>query len=190
MMVSDIKTAMLAHIRKNWPSAKPSLMKWTIGGILTSIPEFLVCKIPPSEDYNSWVYISVGASKFLNAQGEHLEFALVAPYDSAEHIETLAMVAHFHSDPNFRLELGSVVDIGHSWVENSKCDHLLLDLPYFKGANFENLVVDKHCVRVLWLVPISKSEYNYIEKNGIDAFQDVLEQQKIRVSDPFRDTLF
>jgi len=189
-MIANIKTAIATHVKENWPKADFSFVKWTVGGILDSIPDFVVCIISPSQDNKSWIYISVGASNFINKQGEHIEFVLVAPYDSPEHIETLAMVANYHSDPNFRLELGSVVAIGRGWVESSKCDHLMLDLPYFKGPDLEELMVNKHIVRILWLVPISKSEYNYLKTNGKQALEEELERNKVRVTDPFRKILF
>lgn len=189
-MEANIKTAITMHVKENWPNAEFNFVKWTVGGILVSIPDFVVCKISPSQDNKSWIYISIGASKFINEKGEHLEFVLVAPYDSPEHIETLAMVANYHSDPKFRLELGSVVAIGRGWVENSKCDHLMLDLPFFKGPELEVVNINKHAVRILWLVPISKSEYGYLETYGKQALEDELERNRVRVTDPFRKTLF
>ena len=183
------KDGIKAHISKNWPDAEQELFSWTVGGIVQSNPDFRVCRIAPSGANKSWIYVSIGASKYINTKGEHLEFCLLSPKDGPEHIETLAMVAHYHSNPSFRLELGSVVEIGDGWVEGSKCDHLLVSLPYFKGPAFEQCSINNHLIRMLWLVPITRQEFTYLQQNGLEALESEFEEKKIRITDPFRESV-
>lgn len=182
--IDDIK----AHIKKNWPNASQDFFSWEKGGIKQSNPNFQVCRVSPSIDNQSWVYTSIGSSYYLNDTQEHLEFSILAPKDDPIHIETLAMVTHYHSNPAFRLKLGSVVEIGQGWVDGSKCDHLLVSLPYFKGPQFENCYIDNHLIRMLWLVPITKQEFDYMKKNGQEALESIFEDKKIRITDPFRES--
>lgn len=189
-MIYKFKNEIKAHIGKIWPDAKQELFSWTIGGIVESNPDFRVCRLSPSKDSKSWIYISIGASTYLNGKGEHLEFALLSPTDAPDHIETLAMVTHYHSNPLLRLELGSIIDIGQGWVKGSECDHLLVSFPYFKGREFERCMVDNHLIRILWLVPITKEEAIFCQKNGIDSLESEFEKKQIRITNPFRSSVF
>ena len=81
------------------------------------------------------VYVSVGASGVAGVPRR--EFLLMAPASWRGHVETLAMVAHFHSSPAHVLDAGSVVEIGRSWVPGSAADCLSVSLPYAQGPAFE-----------------------------------------------------
>lgn len=72
----------------------------------------------------------------------------------------------------------------------SECDHLLVSLPYFKGAEFEKCVVDNHLVRMLWLVPITKQESIFSQRKGVDALESEFEKKRVRITDPFRASVF
>lgn len=59
-----------------------------------------------------------------------LEFYIDSPVESPLHVETLAMVARYHSFSQHRLSHGSVLNIGRPWVEGSEKSHLLVTWPY------------------------------------------------------------
>lgn len=185
-MSVELTAGIKKHIASTWPDAKQELFSWTEGAILNSNPNFKVCRVAPCKSSRSWVYISLGASTYINKKGEHLEFAILSPRENPRHIETLFMLAHYHSNPDYRLEVGSIVRIGREWFEGSECDHLLISLPYFKGPDFEECLVDEHLIRMLWVIPVTKAEAEYCEEYGLDALESQFEINKVKVLDPFR----
>jgi len=185
---SKIKNDICKHLKKIFPESEQEILKWSVGGIVNSIPDFIVCRLKQSNENKSWIYVSMGASKFLNKISEHIEFVLLAPFEDERLVEVLAMVSHYHSNSEYRLQLGSIINIGQGWVDGSDCDHLLVSLPYFKGQDFEQCLIEKHLVRLLWLIPITDKEHSFARDNGVEALEEIFESKNTRITDPFRDS--
>lgn len=132
------------------------------------------------------MYATVGSC--LAEEKSHIkhEFVIFAPFENDTHINTLAMLAYFHADERYRLDIGSVVEIGEPWLNGSRCDHFLISLPYPIGPKFEWLETSYGCVQFLWAVPITKSEAEFKQANGLEALEAKFDEQAIDYLDPTR----
>ncbi len=105
-----------SHLEMVWPGSSITPFQWTLGPIGESLPGFNVLRVSPRSEGEPWVYVSNGAARVECVSGERYEFFLLAPRESPAHVETLAMVSNFHSDPRCRLHIGKTIDIGRPSV--------------------------------------------------------------------------
>ncbi len=175
------------HITGFWPHHSKELFLWELGPINEVLPEFQVCRISPQSQRDPWVYVSIGVSD-VTVEGEYaVEFVLLAPDDNARHIETMAMVAHYHATMANKLDLGQIVNSGRPWLGDSKCDHLLVSLPYPFGPSLEWCQGGpSKKIRFLWLLPITPSEVAYAEGFGVELLEQRFDEEEIEEVDPQR----
>lgn len=167
---TDAKQVIRSHIHSFWPDRRKEYFSWTLGPIGHTLPSFSVCRVSPNTPLEPWIYLSVGAWEV--KRNEHFEFFLMSPTEEALHVETLAMVANFWADPRYELHVGKVLDIGRPWLEGSPCDHLLISLPYPFGPKLEVCrVSNEMTVRFLWLLPIHRSEAEFLREKGLEALE-------------------
>lgn len=88
-----------------------------------------VLAVAPGDGEENWLYASCGGSGIPHV--EPCEFVVVSPVEEALHVELLSWLVNYHADSQTGLGIGSIVDIGRPWLENSLCDHLLIAAPYF-----------------------------------------------------------
>ncbi len=97
------------------------------------------------------------------------------------------MLATFHADNQYHLDLGSTVNVGRGWLEGSNYDHLLVSLPYPYGPNLETCVINQDLtVRYLWLLPINADENRYLKEAGLEALEQRFDDAEIDALDPNR----
>lgn len=96
------------------------------------------------------------------------------------------MLANFHADQRYRLDLGKVVGIGDPWMEGSACDHLLVSLPYPYGPKLEWLRLPDTCIRFLWLMPVTAREGAFAELNGAEELEKKFDTAKPDYINPKR----
>ena len=192
---SRIVTAMQPHlteaVRKHfatyWRGHEQEDFVWTLGPIAERLPGFRVRRIAPSGPEDPWIYATLGAS---SAPGPgHTEFILLSPSENPRHVETLTMVAGLHADPQYRLSVGSTIDIGRPWFEGAVADHLLVSLPYPFGPELEHCHNSEHRIRVLWLVPITAAEAAYARSTQLEKFEELLESSGVDVLSPSRPSI-
>ncbi|HEY1067112.1 MAG TPA: suppressor of fused domain protein [Pirellulales bacterium] len=175
-----------SHLRNFWPDREQRLFSWDRGPILQTLPNFRVCRVTPPT-LESWAYVSVGASVVAMDATYTLEFLLLAPYEDARHVETLAMIAWHHAAG--ALDWGRIVNLGQPWLDDSACDHVLVSLPYPYGPEFEWCCPGddegKH-IRFLWLLPITAGEAKFAYANGVEALEQLFDQHTINSVDPHR----
>jgi hypothetical protein len=135
------------------------------------------------------VYVTVGAWEATADDAHGTEFFLLSPTEDPRQVELLAMVANLHADARYRLRVGSTMNIGRPWMENSAADHLLVSLPYPYGPALERCELRERHVRFLWLVPITAAEANLVRSHGTEALERLLEQGKVDVISPGRRSL-
>ena len=95
MTNGDVYAALDHHVSAFWPNNTQEAFTWDKGPISDRIPGFHVRRVTPNAATEPWVYVSIGASTVVNKYGN--EYFILSPIESARHIETLAMVAHFQS---------------------------------------------------------------------------------------------
>lgn len=114
----------------------------------------------------------------------------MSPEENARHVETLAMLANFHADEKYKMNVGKSIDIGHGWMAGSLCDHLLISLPYPIGPEFETCEVDSLLTaKFFWLLPITKTEHMYLKTHGLESLEQIFDEVEIDFLDPQRDSV-
>lgn len=186
-MTSETSRCLEAHIASFWPGRGTDDLTWNLGPIRASLPNFRVRGLAPREEGDYWAYVTIGASETTESLGAGKEFLLLSPSETPRHIETLAMLAHFNSLPQHRLDFGEVIKIGRPWLEGSGCDWLYMSVPYTVPREFQYCTTpDGGGARFLWAVPVYASEAAYMRSSTAEAFERYLEQSNVDVLDPNR----
>ena len=139
----------LSHLQKFWKHHDIKGFTWALGRIVEELPDSQVFQVIPNHADEPWVYVSSGIGPFLGQ-----EFFIVSPFETPEHIETLAMLASASMHYPDQFQLGKTVNIGRPWVEQSSFQHFLISLPYPYGQELEYM----DNVRFFWLLPITHQE--------------------------------
>ncbi|MFB6818367.1 suppressor of fused domain protein [Streptomyces sp. NPDC056347] len=179
-------SAIEGHVRSFWDGHIVESASWERGPIRERVPQFTVYRVMPKRAGQAWVYVTVGSS-LDGADADGTEFFIMSPVASDVHSETLAMVSHYHSFEAHRLTVGSVINIGRPWMPGSRMDHLLVSLPYPYGPELEWSPPEAGRARFLWLLPIHKSEAEFIRRENLDEFESRLDSRAVNVLDPDRD---
>jgi Suppressor of fused protein (SUFU) len=176
------------HLRNVWADHEFEDFRWTLGPIAEVLPRFRVRRIAPASESDSWVYVSMGA--FEVTDGQRVEFIIDSPEETPYHVESLAIVAHFHATSGHPLHVNRTVNLGRPWMEGASANGFLLSLPYPFGKRSEWCQIDDgSSVQFLWLVPITPSEAEYAAQNGADALETLFEEREVDTLDPFRESV-
>jgi hypothetical protein len=176
------------HLAQFWHRGKHEDFTWTLGRpIQAKLPHFRVRRIAPPSLGDPWVYATIGVWEATPT--DPIELFLLAPDENPLHVELLAMAAHFHADPKYRLQIGSVIDIGRPWIEGSRCEQLLVSLPYPYGPDLERCTIGELIIRYLWLVPITPAEAGLARRDGADALERIFEANDVDLLAPNRPSL-
>ncbi len=183
---AHIRSAILNHVKHFWPNSEVHEESWQRGPIQERVPGFTVLKLQSNTPQRPIIYVTNGC--FVSEPTNHIrhEFFIIAREDDPQHLETLSMLASFHADERYRLDVGSVVNIGDPWLPGSLCDHLLISLPYPYGPKLEWLKLSDVCVRFLWALPITAREAAFAELNGFKALEEKFEATKLDYSNGHR----
>ncbi|MHB1077176.1 suppressor of fused domain protein [Thiobacillus sp.] len=175
------------HIEQFWPNREIGIFTWASGPIEDTVPGFVVLRVAPAIQTDPWVYVSMGAWQIEVPGGERMEFFLISPHESPRHVETLAMLAHFHADPRYRLHIGKVIDIGQSWIDDSNLHNLLVSLPYPYGPPLEWCDVGAGImVRFCWLLPVTETEAAFALETGVERLESKFDEAGIDYLNPAR----
>jgi len=176
--ILDQQKSIEAHVTDFFKGCPVEIFSWEIGNIKESHPFFRVIRVRQEK---KWIYISNGASISKRGGNYGCEFFIITPIEDPLMVELLAMVAHYHSAPEFApLDVGTTVAIGQPWVEGSVCNNLLVSLPYPFGPPLEWLHISKDThVRFAWLVPITDDEVAYAQEHGVEALEDIFEKAQL-----------
>ncbi|RBQ20035.1 suppressor of fused domain protein [Spongiactinospora rosea] len=176
------------HIRGFWDGHIVEPATWERGPILERVPRFATYRVRPLRVGAAWVYVTVGCS-LVGASREGMEFFIMCPFADEVHSETLAMVGHLHSFEAHRLDVGTVIAIGRPWMGESRMDHLLVSLPYPYGPDLEWASREAGWARFLWVLPIHRSEAEFIKRRTLDDFESLMDDAGANVIDVDRDPL-
>lgn len=183
-MTTETYETLRRHLSESWPDREHEDFRWTLGPISQVISGFMVRRVSALGPGSSYIYLSVGA--FSVGSEQMREFFIMSPVESPRHVETLAMVAHFHSRQTHHLKHGDVLDLGHPWLEGSDYRHLLVSWPYALDARAASCAVEREEIIYLWLVPISDAEAQLVRERGSEALEEILEKTGTNLLDPKR----
>jgi hypothetical protein len=186
MKKTSVTESILEHVLAFWPNSTVVEEQWEKGPIEESLPGFRVLKVKSRTAQRPVIYVTNGC--FMAKPREPIlhEFFLISPREEYQNVETLTMLASFHADGRYRLDVGSVVNIGDPWMPGSTCDHLLISIPYPYGPKLEWLKLPDVCVRFLWALPVTSREAAFKDLNGLEALEQRFEAAKVDYLNPLR----
>jgi len=103
-------------------------------------------------------------------------------------VELLTVCASYHRN-GLPLGLHHTVNIGQPWLDNSKCDHGFISLPYLDGEELEIFSFGGQEIHCYWFIPITEKERDYKVENGCEALEQLFEDKRFDYLNPNRDSL-
>jgi hypothetical protein len=150
-------------------------------------PDFFVLEIPPNERQNMFCYCTVGMS--VDRSDENLiELILYSPKKDKSLIMLMTVCASYHRNV-LPLNIHHTVNIGQSWLEDSKCDHGFISLPYLDGQALEIFKFRDKEIHCYWFIPITEQERDYKIENGCEALEQLFEDKELDYLNPNRQSL-
>ncbi|MFB6628352.1 suppressor of fused domain protein [Streptomyces sp. NPDC056362] len=182
------RAALRAHLQRHFPGRVIDELPGADGPIEERVPGFRVFRIQPAGPGEWWVYVTSGCWAATQEDGHGTEFFLAAPRDDRLNRESLTVNAYYHCGPDHqRLDVGHTVPIGRPWLDDSRCDHYLISLPYPYGPDFEVCAWDETAhARLLWLLPITEAEKDHRREHGLEALESLFDERAIDPVDPQR----
>lgn len=174
----------IAHYSKIWNN-KPIIKFWNKGPLGNENKDFCILEFPPNDFRKMWTYATSGMSNF--GEQNPIELHIFSKFKDDTIVELLTVVAFFHKT-NINIELWNSIFFGRSWQGKSLCEYGLISLPYLDGPKLENLYIkdfDEN-LKFLWLIPITEDEFNYKNKYGIEALEELFEKKQFNYLDPNR----
>lgn len=71
------------------------------------------------------------------------------------------------------------------YYKNLEMRHIYYTIPSY-WEDLQGHLIDGHIVNWLFAIPISDNELDYLNENGVDAFEDLLESNDTEVYDLYR----
>jgi hypothetical protein len=173
----DVCGALEEHVRRCFAGHDIEALTWDNRRARRRLPHFRALRIAPLSPRGIWTYVSTGG--WATTDGHPgLEFILRTPAATPEAVKFLAQVVWFHAKEG--LGEGHTLPNGGPWLPGSKCDHILVSLPYPFGPDLQRCHVgDKH-IEFLWLLPITRQERDYKATHGLDALESRFEEADLR----------
>lgn len=98
--------------------------------------------------------------------------------------ELLTIASHFHCTQE-TLSVGHVFNWGESVIYKSPLKRGFLSWPYIEDKKIESF----NQVKILWLIPITDSEYKFVIRNGIESLEKLFEEKELNYIDLQRKSL-
>jgi len=142
-------------------------------------------------------YATVGVSGHSLPDGKvtNWELFLVTPEDDAgassgEVVSFLLDVMAFSLCQNVRFEIGKAFDESPLAPKSWKARAFLLDEPRAEPEFLSEIHVGAECVKLIWVMPVHKDEFEIIKKSGIETFDEAAEMSEWSPADPRRVSFF
>ena len=152
------------------------------------LPGFRVRRIAPASRGRPWVYATNGAAAAVGEDEDGAEYVVLAPAADPVLVEMLAALATVNAEPDKRLGVGSILNLGRPWTGRSAAQNLLVLPPYVFGPGFEVYEPpgEERRIVVLWLVPITSAEARFVRQHGVQKFEELMQRSEVNVVDPGR----
>jgi suppressor of fused protein SUFU len=164
----DVCGALEEHVRRFFAGRTIDVFTWRAGPIREQNPHFRVLRVSPETTTDVWTYVSVGGWAATD-EDFGMEFLICTPSTQDRAVELLAMTVFYNREGT--LDIGHTLPIGEPWLPGSKCDHLLVSLPYPFGPDLQTCHVGDRHVEFLWLLPISEAERDLKISSGLEALE-------------------
>lgn len=150
-------------------------------------PDFFVLELPPNKRHSMFCYCTVGMSAD-RLDDNKIELVVYAPKPDISLVELLTYCASYHRN-KLPLNIHHTVNIGQPWLDDSKCDHAFISLPYLDGDDLELFNFEGNSIHCYWLIPITEKERDYKIENGCEALEQLFEERQLDYLNPNRSCL-
>lgn len=147
-------------------------------------PDFFILEFPPNNKHNMFCYCTVGMS-FERNDDNLVELIIYSAKPDKTLIELLTVCASYHRNGK-PINLHHTVNIGQSWLDNSKCDHGFISLPYLDGTQLEIFDFKGREIHCYWFIPITEKERDYKIDNRFEALEKLFEEKQFDYLNPNR----
>ena len=169
----DVCGALEEHVCRFFSGRQIEAFVWPVGPIREQNPHFRALRIEPESSADVWTYVSVGGWAAMDGNCG-LEFVIRTAAPEERAVELLAMTVYYNRGG--KLGLGHTLPVGEPWLPGSRCDHLLVSLPYPFGPDLETSHVGDRHVDFLWLLPITQEERDFKVSAGLEALEARFEE--------------
>jgi hypothetical protein len=149
--------------------------------------DFVVLEFPPNNKHQMFCYCTIGMSAD-GFENDTIELFVYAPRADEILVELLTVCASYHRN-NRPLDLHHTVNIGQPWLDNSKCGHGFISLPYLDGQELGNFEFNDQKINCYWFIPITEEERDYKIKAGVEALEQLFEDKQLDYLNPERESL-
>ena len=149
--------------------------------------DFSILEIPPNDRHSMFCYCTVGMSAD-RIDDNLIELVLYSPRPDNSIVELLTFCASYHRN-KLPLNIHHTVNIGQPWLENSKCDHGFISMPYLDGEELKLFNFDEHTIHCYWFIPITEKERDYKIDKGCEALEQLFEEKQLDYLNPERRSL-
>jgi hypothetical protein len=147
-------------------------------------PEFYVLEFLPNQKHNMFCYCTVGMSAD-RLDKDSIELVIYAPKADSALVELLTICASYHRNI-LPLNIHHTVNIGQPWLDESKCNHAFISLPYLDGEELELFCFEEREIHCYWLIPITEEERDYKVESGCEALEQLFEEKQVDYLNPSR----
>jgi hypothetical protein len=173
----DACGALEEHVRRFFAERTIDVLTWPSGPIRDQNPHFRVLRVAPVNNADVWTYVSVGG--WAATDGDFgVEFLISTASAEDRAVELLAMTVFYNRGG--KLDLGHTLPIGEPWLPGSRCDQLLVSLPYTFGPELQTCHIGDRHVEFLWLLPITEAERALKVSSGLEALESLFDEVGLR----------
>ena len=149
--------------------------------------DFFILEFPCNNKHQMFCYCTVGMS--VDRLDDNLiELVVYSPKSDKLLVELLTVCASYHRN-GLPLNLHHTVNIGQPWLENSKCDHGFISLPYLDGEQLEVFDFGGQNIHCYWFIPITEREKDFKIEKGCEALEQLFEDNQFDYLNPKRESL-
>ena len=146
--------------------------------------DFYVLEFPVNKRHKMICYCTVGMSAD-RIDNNLIELIIYSPRIDDSILELLTVIASYHRN-KLPLNIHHTVNIGQPWIDNSKCDHGFISLPYIEGDTFELFNLDDQTTHCYWFIPITEKERDFQLEKGCEALEQLFEDSQFDYLNPNR----
>jgi hypothetical protein len=108
---------------------------------------------------------------------------LATSQDLADAAQLVKDLASYAEAKHTFLHWFHLLPLGRRLREDASVTHVLLTVPPISDAGFSTVQLEGKRIDILWVVPITESEWSFARRQGIDALEELLERTNANVLD-------